>query len=263
MSRTFQNTASNKTFGQFKEPDDCGYYILNKKAKATFCSANVCTPSASVNTQGNYLLLKNSNALKYYNCMNSFNKANLNINLLTSLNLEDVDVVENVVNKTPGIGPYLNYIIDPIGELFGNTPCGLYNYTKYMVYNPPNSFPVPLGTNNTPEPLSVPAVQDLFVNGGTFTIESVPTQTTSINGDFVPTVNLPTNVNDENKITIYNICGTTVAVYSPNTIQIYNSVYAPNITGGTNYILLTNNKSGIFTYIYDSNNVCTIIGIFS
>ena len=32
---------------------------------------------------------------------------------------------------------YFYYTIDPLGELFGKTPCGILNYTNYMVFNPP------------------------------------------------------------------------------------------------------------------------------
>jgi hypothetical protein len=138
----FVKSAPTRTFGQFKEPDDAGSYILKKKAKTTFCGANMCTPSITVNTQGNLLLLKNSNALKYYNCSRTFNKANLNINLLTKLNLQDVTVL-NAQDNITGIYTFLNYYIDPSGTLFGNNPCRINNYVSYMVYNPPNSFPVP------------------------------------------------------------------------------------------------------------------------
>jgi len=137
MARSFKNTASCKTFGQFKEPDDAGNYILNKKAKATFCGANNCIPSTTVNTQQNLLLLKKSNALKYYNCFNSFNKANLNINLLTALDLKYVTVLNKTTSNNPLYAIILSYQLDPKGELFGNTPCGLTNFTNYMVYNPP------------------------------------------------------------------------------------------------------------------------------
>jgi len=138
--RSFNSKAS-RAFGQFSEPDDAGNYILNKKAKATFCKANQCIPSRTVATQGNLLLLRQSNTLKYYNYDNSFNKANLNINLLTKLNLKNVTVLEEI-NNVPNT-PYLNYNIDPLGQLFGNTPCGANNYVSYMVYNPPNSLPTP------------------------------------------------------------------------------------------------------------------------
>jgi hypothetical protein len=32
---------------------------------------------------------------------------------------------------------YLDYTIDPLGELFGASQCGELNYTRYMVFNPP------------------------------------------------------------------------------------------------------------------------------
>ena len=140
-TRPFAKTAPTRTFGQFKEPDNAGSYILKKKAKTTFCGANNCTPSITVNTQGNRLLLRESNALKYYNCAGSFNKANLNINLITKLNLQDVTVIKEQDNTT--FYNFLNYYIDPSGTLFGNNPCRINNYVSYMVYNPPNAFPAP------------------------------------------------------------------------------------------------------------------------
>ena len=144
-SRPF-NSNTTRAFGQFNEPDDAGNYILNKSAKATFCKANQCIPSTNIYTQSNLLLLRRSNTLKYYNYTNSFNKANLNINLLTKLNLKNVDVL-NKINNVP-TQPYLNYNIDPKGQLFGETPCGAKNFVSYMVYNPPNSLPTPIPTNS-------------------------------------------------------------------------------------------------------------------
>lgn len=141
MAKSFKTPSANKMFGQFSEPDEAGNYILNKKAKATFCSANNCIPNVTVNTQSNLLLLKKSNMLKYYNSNKNFNKANLNINLLTKLDVKDINVYQEI-NPLDN-PPYLKYTIDPSGILFGNTPCGLYNYVSYMLYNPPNSFPVP------------------------------------------------------------------------------------------------------------------------
>ena len=32
---------------------------------------------------------------------------------------------------------YNRYIIDPSGQLFGNTQCGVNNFLNYLVYNPP------------------------------------------------------------------------------------------------------------------------------
>ena len=36
-----------------------------------------------------------------------------------------------IINSTTTF--YKQYMIDPFGQLFGNTPCGILNYTKYMI----------------------------------------------------------------------------------------------------------------------------------
>jgi hypothetical protein len=142
MARPFKNTSSaNKAFGTFNEPQEAGEYIYNKKARATFCVANRCAPSIKVGTESNRLLFNRSNKLNMYPCVNTINNANLNINLITKLDLKDVTVVEdfsgNVVPSTINVTsiPYLSYNIDPSGNLFGNSQCGINNYVKYMVYN--------------------------------------------------------------------------------------------------------------------------------
>ena len=130
------------SFGVFKEPQTAGDYTYNKKAKTTFCNPNVCVPSRKVNTESNLILLKRSNDLNYYNYMLAFNHSNLNNNLLTHIDLSNVHVIQS--NNTPfqsptdlsNNTPYLNYVIDPSGSLFGNTICGENNYLHYLLYNP-------------------------------------------------------------------------------------------------------------------------------
>lgn len=142
MAHSFKTIPGRPSFGVFYEPNDAGDYILNKKAKATFCGGNKCTPSISVNTQGNLLLLKKSNYLSYYQCINNVNKTNLNVNLITKLNLENVNVLQPQDMSLNAI-PYTYYTVDPDGELFGNTPCGYNNYLNYLQYNPPQQTILP------------------------------------------------------------------------------------------------------------------------
>jgi len=266
MAKTFKTPSANKMFGQFKEPNEAGQYILNKKAKTVFCGGNQCTPSTTVNTQGNLLLLKKSNLLKYYNKTSNFNKANLNINLLTKLNLENIDVWNQNNTNSPYI--FVNYTIDPSGTLFGNTACGLYNYVSYMVYNPRNSFPIPdpdyipTSSSNNYSNIYSSAELDLLSNGGSFIIQSVPT---ILDQDNYPQITLPTNVKNQNSVTIYNICGETISVYSP-TITMFNYQFAPynptpstNNPSGTNSFIISNDMTATFTYIYDAAQNCTII----
>ena len=88
------------------------------------------------------------------------NKSNLIVGQYTKLNLYDVCTVSNgpppsihcefnncnpcqnsgniVIIDPNSTNPfYYDYTIDPLGELFGKTSCGILNYTNYMVFNPP------------------------------------------------------------------------------------------------------------------------------
>jgi hypothetical protein len=143
MARPFKTYPGRPTFEVYNEPLDAGEYIKNKKAIATFCGANVCKPSRAVGTQSNLLLLNKANYLNYYTS-GEIDRTNLYINLLTKLDLTDVPVIQN--NATPPfVTPtdisnnaftYSQYLIDPCGNLFGNTNCGVNNYENYLVYNP-------------------------------------------------------------------------------------------------------------------------------
>jgi len=152
MAHSFNNNfnstnSANNAFGVFLESQDAGDYILNKKAKTTFCIPNACVPRVSNGgTQSDYLMFNTSNRLQIYPCQNIINKSNLNINLITKLDLDGVEVIQDFSNNSPcpvnsqvkGRTFYFNqYNIDPSGNLFGNTPCGLNGYEYYLQYNPP------------------------------------------------------------------------------------------------------------------------------
>ena len=136
MNHPFKTYPARPTFGVFKESGDAGDYILQKKNKAAFCGANLCTPKRALLSQGELLMLNNSNYLNYYSSFDNLSPNNLNVNLITKLNLNEVNVVQPV-NASFNLTPYLYYNIDPNGKLFGNTPCGRNNYLNYREYNPP------------------------------------------------------------------------------------------------------------------------------
>ena len=84
--------------------------------------------------------------LNYPENCSSFNTSNLAANLYTKEYLKGVCVVldssDNLCNpKIPIIDAtesktaplYFRYFIDPYGQLFGSTPCGVNNYTNYMI----------------------------------------------------------------------------------------------------------------------------------
>jgi len=142
MAHSFKTYTGRPTFEVYKEPLDYGEYIKNKRAITTFCGANVCKPSRAVNTQSNLLMLNRANKLNYYSC-SDIDRTNLYINLLTKLDLSGVAVIQNNASP-PFVTPtdisdnlltFTNYLIDPCGNLFGNTTCGANNYENYLVYN--------------------------------------------------------------------------------------------------------------------------------
>jgi hypothetical protein len=142
MARPFKNSSSaNKAFGVFSESNTAGDYINNKKTTARYCNANKCTPSLKIGSESDYLLFKRAKKLSVYPCLNSINKSNLNINLITKMDLTNVPVIQNFYTGavpttiTTTADPFLDYNIDPSGNLFGNTICGINNFVRYMVYD--------------------------------------------------------------------------------------------------------------------------------
>jgi hypothetical protein len=141
MAHSFKSNSGKKTFGVFTESLQAGEYIYNKKAKITYCAKKNCIPSVKVGSQSNYLLYKRASYLNKFPYRNFINKANLNINLITKLNLLEVPVISDISGNivptpiSPGVISYLTYNIDPSGNLFGNTICGINNYVIYMQYN--------------------------------------------------------------------------------------------------------------------------------
>jgi hypothetical protein len=142
-SRPFNQYMGKNTFGVLKESQDAGQYILNKTATTSFCSPNVCVPSRTLASQSSRLILRKANKIYFSRCQDPYNTANLNINLVTVLDLSGVPVIQNNINNDVPTSldvtsiPYLSYKIDPSGNLFGNTVCGTDNFQNYLLFNPP------------------------------------------------------------------------------------------------------------------------------
>ena len=136
MAHSFQTGYGKNTFGVFKEPQTSGDYITKKKARVMFCSVNPCAPGAKVNTQGDLSLLRNN-----VTSTDIINTTSLGVNLITKMDLADVTVTDPSYNSLGASDNdvYYTYTIDPSGQLFGNTICGVSNYVKYLVYNPPSN----------------------------------------------------------------------------------------------------------------------------
>ena len=135
MSRSFNGK---KSFGCFKESKTSGDYIDKLKTKSMFCNVGI---KNKVKNQSELNLLRHAKL----SCPDSINTTNLNINLISRLDLSGVSVIVNSDGSSPPTPinlptqlhidtPYLQYVIDPDGELFGNTPCGTNNFTLFMVF---------------------------------------------------------------------------------------------------------------------------------
>ena len=138
MAHSFQNIPAKPCFGANRESVDAGNYIQKKKARATYCNSNVCIKK-NTGTYENYNLLRGAQQLD--KCSLPFDKYDLNRNLFTELNTSGLCVLRDASNNAcatridPSLNIYDSYIIDPSGDLFGNTVCGINNFVNLMGKN--------------------------------------------------------------------------------------------------------------------------------
>ena len=142
MSRPFAKNSAKSAFAQFKESSYASDYTSIKKIKSSFCKPNYCHPNKNLYSQSNIMFIKKANNILLNPCDN-INKTQLYINLITKMDLsENIPIIENLNTKTYPVfideyvsRPYLKYNIDPSGNLFGNTVCGINNFENYIVSN--------------------------------------------------------------------------------------------------------------------------------
>ena len=144
MSHAFQPISSAKsTFKELKEPQYASDYITNKKAHISYCNNNckkISTLCKKKWSEGDYLLYKKGRDAKLSILLGTtFDTTELYGGLMTYEDLMDVSVIQNnITSDSPTLIHPLNvpfyqyYNIDPNGVLFGNTPCGVNNYVKFM-----------------------------------------------------------------------------------------------------------------------------------
>ena len=120
---------ANKTFGVFKLQTDAGEYINNKKSQRLY---NSLKKNSNIKFENESDLLS-FNSYKNNN-KNIVDKTNLNINLITTIDLSSVPVIMNNTGNvipstiTSSFTPIIQYTIDPCGNLFGKNKCGINNY---------------------------------------------------------------------------------------------------------------------------------------
>ena len=136
----FNVTSGKKACGGFKESKTTGEYLQRLKAKAMFCTAECVNTDIRLNSQGDLNLFRNAVRQKQVEdncCSADIDTADLNINLISTLDLEGVTLLpagQTLLNIPYGI------TIDPSGSLFGNDACGIDNFVRYMTIDPPCCF---------------------------------------------------------------------------------------------------------------------------
>ena len=135
-------TNGKQAFGQSSTTQAAGDYISNKKANLISCNSKTCLPKTPTRNQSNYLLLTKANYIKYANVTNprGSDKNNLVSGLTTTIDLLNVPVIQNNAGESPttistSVIPYLTYVIDPSGVMFGDSICGLSDINDFRVPN--------------------------------------------------------------------------------------------------------------------------------
>lgn len=138
-------------FGTIRKNNYASDYTNKLTGEIIYCNApKHCNQIARVNSYEEKNLY---NKVSQVNCP-SISRTNLVAGLYTKEDLADVTTVCDVTNSCCSSLPYTNnctipattivptnvpfyefYKIDPNGKLFGNSECGIYNYTRYMVLN--------------------------------------------------------------------------------------------------------------------------------
>jgi len=147
MAHAFKKIPAKPAFGTLNQVGFQSDYISNKKAKITYCLNRVNT------NYDQYNLYNKGRSI--YRCILPFNKMNLvagqysKMNLLSVCTVIDGNPCSQIdscsgcatnasINATTATEPfYQTNTIDPVGDLFGQSQCGINNYTRYMEYSPP------------------------------------------------------------------------------------------------------------------------------
>ena len=155
MAHAFKTIPAKPSFGVVKESLYQSDYIARLKSRNSFCDTKT-TGLCNKRILKDYTML---NQIKHFRtaCDLPFNKSDLIVNLYSKMDLQDVCIIggtgisindcnigatgcNSSLNYNPSTSPfYQQYSIDPCGLLFGNTQCGVQNFTNYMVFYPPTS----------------------------------------------------------------------------------------------------------------------------
>jgi hypothetical protein len=152
MAHAFQPIPGKPAFGNITPTQYAGDYTKNKVARMIYCRDKKTSNCKKRYSQCELLTYNKGLALSRYGfCsgVSPLNYSDLTAGLYTQSNLQNVAVVSEVLDGIvpttidPCVCPFYSYYnIDPKGELFGNTACGINNFTSYMTLES-NTLPPP------------------------------------------------------------------------------------------------------------------------
>lgn len=127
------------TFGTFQKNLYQDDYIYNKRQRTIFCKDLKCERPFTVAKQSDYTYIKRIQNSRYRSVISHgvFRVQDLNrVNPVQLVSPNTKSYTCDGTFSSIGISPdnttfYKNYNIDPCGTLFGNSPCGLLNYTNF------------------------------------------------------------------------------------------------------------------------------------
>ena len=130
-----------RAFGNLKESLYQSEYLNKKKNNAQCCgkyksNTNINTKQL-INSQYTNMDLENSCPAIYTN--DTANSTTCADGITISID----PITGAIIAPNPNVPFYSQIIIDPKGDLFGNTPCGVLNYTEFMIpIDPSGAAPV-------------------------------------------------------------------------------------------------------------------------
>ena len=141
MEHAYTIYPAKPAFGNYAKHLSYSEVLANKRANHVYYN---CKRTNRIESQGELMeIRKITSAACATGCeVLPFNKSNLQVNLITELDLEGIIVLE--LNSNPGyaakIDPILKpiysyYTIDPNNRLTGETPCAIQKYVNYMILN--------------------------------------------------------------------------------------------------------------------------------
>jgi hypothetical protein len=152
MAFAFNPIPAKPTFGNLKQIVYQSDYLNKKKSKLIYCTnPNICNKFINAKNYNDLYLYNSEKYLNNKFSRVSASKDDLVFALYTKENLKGVCTVQNgfpstcnslgycdscktptIINIASPVPFYDNHTIDPNGQLFGNTYCGVNNFVSYM-----------------------------------------------------------------------------------------------------------------------------------